>query len=130
VTKKTRELFRLNLRRLVQNTGRTLPEVAEDCEISLSFLNQLMSGKKSYSQETLDKLCKGLRCAQSDLFFVPGTESKKKEPRKESKNELLGLAVSRLSALNDSQLRYVLGLIDNIEEPSSPATVNTMKLKG
>jgi transcriptional regulator with XRE-family HTH domain len=69
--KNTRDIFRENLRTLIAEKGYKLEKAAEACEISLSFLNQLLAGRAAYSPETLDKICSGLECNPDRLFSDP-----------------------------------------------------------
>jgi transcriptional regulator with XRE-family HTH domain len=96
--KNTKEIFRENLRKIIQTRGVTLTEAAADCDISLSFLNQLLSGKKSYSPDTLDKLSKGLQCTQADLFAdISRKAPVKPEPLEKTNSEVLIL--NRLTSI-------------------------------
>ena len=78
MAKNTKEIFRENLRKIIQIKSLTLSQAAADSEISLSFLNQLLSGKKAYSPETIDKICKGLKCSQEELFTDHSTNKPEK----------------------------------------------------
>lgn len=77
--KNTRDLFRENLRAIITTRGLKLDKAAELCEISLSLLNQILSGKTAYSPETIDQICKGLNCTQAELFFAESKEPTKRE---------------------------------------------------
>lgn len=54
----------------MQDRGKSLTGAADDCEMSLSYMNQLISGKKSFSDETIDKLAKGLKISRYELFIT------------------------------------------------------------
>ena len=68
--KNTKEIFRENLRHFLQSRGLSLTQAADDCGISLSYMNQLISGKKSFSSETIDKLSKGLSIERYRFFMT------------------------------------------------------------
>jgi transcriptional regulator with XRE-family HTH domain len=99
--KNTRDLFRERLRQIIEKRGLKLEKVAELAGISLSFLNQLLSGKSAYSPETIDGLCEALECTQAD-FFGPSDAK--------SNADLILEIQSVLTALNEEQLRSVLAL--------------------
>lgn len=111
MVKNTKEIFRHNLREIVKNSGKTLIEAANDCEISISFLNQLLSGKKSFSPETIDKLCNGLGCSQVDLFFDPDYTAAPEAPEispYQNKEELIGRIAIIAATLDNDELESLL----------------------
>ena len=98
--KNTRDLFRENLREIITRRGLKLDKAAELCEISLSGLNQILSGKSAWSPETIDKICVGLSCRPSDLFLSEALET--------TKSDLILDVQGALPALNEAQLDSLL----------------------
>lgn len=53
---------------IIDERGLTYAKAAEDIGISLTFLNQLMSGEKNPSVETLGDICAALETSRAKLF--------------------------------------------------------------
>lgn len=68
MAKITRKLFGSNLKRIIEKLGLTYEKAAEKCELSPSFMKKLIYGTTGFSPETLDEICKGLKCAPGELF--------------------------------------------------------------
>ena len=103
--KNTRDLFRENLRAIITRKGLKLDKAAESCDISLSFLNQLLAGKTAYSPETLDKICKGLKCRPTELFFVEDVE------KSETPREVL---IALINQLPDGHVTTLINLANGL----------------
>lgn len=106
---KTKEIFHLNVSRLIEKDGRFLQTIADKCELSLSTINQLKAGTTGYSADTVEKLCNGLGCKPSDLFVDQKKAIKSKE-------ELIADIVTRLPTLDHGELKDTLSAIDSLVE--------------
>ena len=112
--KNTSELFQINLKRLVKKDGRDYEVLAEKCDMSVSMLNQLMSGKSGYSRNTIENLCKGLHCNPAELFV-------REEDLVKTREELILDIQRRLTALDYDELSTVLTYVSEFSEPSDSA---------
>lgn len=83
----SKKIFKNNLRKLIDSSGYTLPEAAAKCGISLGYLNQILSERRSFSSDTVDKISKGLNVPPSDLFL----EAPRVKTEDTSKLDLIGL---------------------------------------
>jgi DNA-binding XRE family transcriptional regulator len=78
------------LRRLRQDQGRTLADVALAARVSLPYLSELERGRKEASSEVLAAICAALRVELADLLAEVGFQLASQETR--------GLTVVRLTA--------------------------------
>lgn len=108
----TREIFRENLRKILQDRGKSLTGAAEDCGISLSYMNQLVSGKKSFSDETIDKLAKGLGVKRYELFIT------------EEESQAVNAGHSEIEA---DPIRDLLSVIQNLDPEDIKTLIFTAK---
>ena len=104
---KTKELFHLNVRRLVDKDGRDLQAIADSCGISMSMLSQLKAGSTGYSAKTVENLCNGLKCNPAELFYSP-------DDLFESKSDLILSIQARLTTLNHDELSLIVTIIDDL----------------
>jgi len=62
------------IRTLRKERGLTQEELAELCEISMSFMGHIERGTRKMSLETFDRICRELQCSSDELLglgFVP-----------------------------------------------------------
>lgn len=115
----TKEIFRDNLRKILQERGITLAEAAESCGISLSFLNQMLSGKKAYSPETIDKLSEGLQRPRQDFFKTESDAIPTAPPQSphsgDRASRILNLQ-SKLLSLSENDFEVVEMTVNNLSE--------------
>lgn len=125
--KNTKEIFRDNLMKILQDKGLNLTEAAEDCGISLSFLNQMLSGKKAYSPETIDKLAIGLKCGRYE-FFITDEEKASLTTSQPQSQEDTGSLILRLldtvKTMNHDDLETVLTTASGITEIRNKSAAN------
>lgn len=119
--KKTRDLFRNNLRAIILKRDLKLEDAAEACEMSLSFLNQMLSGKSAYSPESIDKVCIGLNCRQADLFMDRADSG--------DLNDEATLIVSIEDELRGLTLKQLKDTKDAMRLIKKPADLNGLKTK-
>lgn len=62
------------LRRLRQEQGRTLENVASEARVSMPYLSEIERGRKEASSEVLSALCGALDIAPSRLLILTGRE--------------------------------------------------------
>lgn len=62
------------LRRVRQDQGRTLADVARAARVSMPYLSELERGRKEASSEVLAAVCDALRIELSDLLGMVGRE--------------------------------------------------------
>lgn len=113
---KTKEIFKENLRKILQDSGKSLTEAAEDCGISLSYMNQLVSGKKSFSGETIDKLAKGLKISRYELFITEDEHNDLSTKELTDSNDSLKELLSIINNLGDSGIKSLVFAAKGIEQ--------------
>ncbi|WP_072807132.1 helix-turn-helix domain-containing protein [Rhodococcoides yunnanense] len=62
------------LRRIRQEQGRTLENVASEARVSMPYLSEIERGRKEASSEVLSALCGALEIAPSRLLILTGRE--------------------------------------------------------
>lgn len=62
------------LRRLRQDQGRTLDDVASEARVSTPYLSEIERGRKEASSEVLSALCGALEIKPSHLMILTGRE--------------------------------------------------------
>lgn len=110
--------FGPNLRSRIDIKGyKTYKKAADAFGISLSYLNQLMRNEREPSLELLGVISSELGCSSSQLL---GDESV--SIASPDRATLILDIQSRLTALNEKELGFVSGFIDDLEARSSRGT--------
>lgn len=121
----TKNIFSINLRRIIDDKGLKYDDAAELLEISVAFLSNLMRGKKTPSLGMIYHIADKLNVKVSQLFEDP-TDLKK------SKSDLIVEILSALPSLNEDELSSVLRMITHstLTEDETPAMGTTKSRKG
>lgn len=87
-----------NIRKIRQNAGLTQEELALKSGLSQGYINQLESGKRKYTQKSLELIANALSVPVAKLFFIEETgeistadEKIKKYAKPPDKKEFLAL---------------------------------------
>jgi transcriptional regulator with XRE-family HTH domain len=113
----TKNIFSINLRRIIDDKGLKYAAAAEVLEISVAFLSNLMRGQKTPSLEMIYKIADKLNVKVTQLFEDPD------DPRP-SKSDLILDIIRMLPSLDEDELCGVLNIIRGqpIDE-SAPAMI-------
>lgn len=100
------EHFGSNLRRLIDSKNyKTYQKAADDFEISLSYLNQLMRGERSPSLDVLKTIATKLGVSGAYLLAAPNTNPS--ESDKTSRAQLILEIQALLMRLDEDELEVV-----------------------
>lgn len=120
----TRNIFSLNLRRLIKKKGLTYAEGAELLGISLTFLNNLMRNKGGASLDMIYQIADKLNVPPSELFTDPLDE-------RPSRADLIVSIIQALPALDEEQLGSVLRIVSGqVVTEQSPTMTTPKSTKG
>ena len=104
-----------NIRRLRGKAGLTQEDLAFKSGLSQGYINQLESGKRRFTQKSLEMIAKGLAVPLETLFkgsasapgSVPATAPKKYVKKRPDKKDFLDL----LNVLPDEVVHHYLALL-------------------
>lgn len=109
-----RTVFSDNLKRLMQECGKTRKDISDTLGISYFTVTDWVKGKKMPRMDKVEKLANYFGCLKSDLI-----EDKQKQPADGELSDIKREFIRKVEGMSDSQiarLEQILALVESTEQ--------------
>lgn len=108
--------------------GLSQSDLAKNAKTSLTTINRLEKGRQLPQSSTLKEIARALGVTESELLGGPMAHQNE-TPAPSGRSDLILAIQARLTALDERELRLILGFLDDLDSHRTVETSPTVRAK-